>query len=701
MLLALNPKIEEVLRFPDHGTVIDGIATSAAIDTSGEMVDINGMDISSFNDGTGCLNSEHINPDHKQFVESPKDQDGQWGTIVGRIFLGKKIFAEHDCESERELWFWSQIKLPFVYIAGELFDNDGHKNAEALASIIHHYHERNLPILCRFSVEGSTVNRDGNVLKETIARKCAVTIKPCNHSAISGLVAEKGAPEEVVQKNEKYFSAFEMEYNPLILDTNDLMIKAINELLDLKKTLTLGSSNAAPGNLVGGAALGKEDVDKRMFVKRQVLAAFRDWDRVQPFEKFLKNRLPDANEEFIAKFSDIVDKSQIMKSESLNKANQTDELNSNTYLKPLSDKPKAGAKKFKGKYVNPGEVELLAGPYQGSKLKLLHLDDNYAYVQPFKSGGEKEVKVNKLNRNIEGAHFKVSKKPEALDVPNQIDANKHTDLNLTNSHEQKELVHGIDLSKEPIAKPYASTEARSKGDMAYGWYRSAHGKLAHVKPSIVYEQEDLNPKDKNYLSTSRREVIFHNIAKKYFGLGEHVPTTTLFKHPDTGLEHSAMEVVPEATHIQSKSPAHEGRDILVKEGDSGNLDKLAVMDYVMGNSDRKRFNYMVSPKTNKTHLIDNALTFNFGDKHIPQYLTDYHNFKGQDIDKTQMHPDTVQWLRSLDPFELGAELTAQGVSQDLATESVSRLMSMQSHAILGNTKKQDILFAHSRFKEGI
>lgn len=701
MLPNIHPKIEEALRFPNHGTILDGVFASSAIDTSGESIDIHGADISSLNDD-GYVNSEHLNPDHKQFIEKGKEEDGQWGTIVGRIIFAKKIFSEQDCESERELYLWEQLKLPFIYGGVELFDNENHENAKALAAIITHYHNRNLPVMVRYSIEGSTLSRNGNLLTETICRRVAMTTKPCNKSSYNNLVAEAEKPEETVKKSERYVSTFEMEYSPLIVGFEDSIAESISELLNLKKTLTLGSSNAAPGELTGGAALTKEDVDKRMFVKGQVLAAFRDWDRMGPFGKFLKHRLPDASEDFIAKFSNIVDKSQIVKSENLTKAVNIDDLNSNSYLKPLITKQPSRTKKFKGKNVSPGEVELTAGPYQGSKLKLLHLDDKYAYVQPFKAGDEHEVKVNKINRNVEGSHFIVSKKPEVLDVPNYVDANKHTDLGLTDSQEQKELVHGIDLSKDPIAKPFASTEARTKGDMSYGWYKSAHDKLAHIKPSVIYGKniDDLDPKDKDYLPTARREVIYHNVAKRFWGLGEHVPTTTLFKHPDTNVEHSAMEVVPEAMHIQSKSPGHEGRDVLVKEGDSGHLDKLAIMDSVMGNSDRNKFNYMVSPKTGKTHLIDNALTFNFHDKHVPAYLTDYHNFKGESIENAQLHPETAQWLKSLDPFALGAELTSQGVGQKLANQAVSRLMSMQSNALLGKTKKHDILFAHSRYGEG-
>jgi hypothetical protein len=42
--------------------IIDGVAAAQTIDTSGELFVVSGADISSLNDGTGVLNSEHISP---------------------------------------------------------------------------------------------------------------------------------------------------------------------------------------------------------------------------------------------------------------------------------------------------------------------------------------------------------------------------------------------------------------------------------------------------------------------------------------------------------------------------------------------------------------------------------------------------------------------------------------------------------------
>ena len=67
-------------------TYIDGIGASQNIDSSGEIVDIAGLDISSL-EVDGSLNWEH----KKDFPEQ----------LVGKILKAKKIFSEKDCEDDR------------------------------------------------------------------------------------------------------------------------------------------------------------------------------------------------------------------------------------------------------------------------------------------------------------------------------------------------------------------------------------------------------------------------------------------------------------------------------------------------------------------------------------------------------------------------------------------------------------------------
>lgn len=140
--------------------MLDGVFCSEAIDTSGESIDIKEMDITSLNDGTGTANTEHINPEDSEVKNADKKAEGHWSVIVGRVIFAKKIFKEEDCETERELEFWKNLELPFVYGAVELFDAEEHRNAQDLAAMVRHYHERKIPVVARYSIEGSTVSRE-------------------------------------------------------------------------------------------------------------------------------------------------------------------------------------------------------------------------------------------------------------------------------------------------------------------------------------------------------------------------------------------------------------------------------------------------------------------------------------------------------------------------------------------------------------
>ncbi len=693
-MLKIHPKIEAALRFPEHGTIIDGVYASQAIDTSAEVIDIRGADISSLNED-GVLNTEHNNPDKKD--------SATFSVILGRIIFAKKIFSEADCESEREVDYWRQLNLPFIYGAAELFDAEDHENAKSAASIIKHYHKRNLPVVIRYSIEGSTLERMGNNLTRTLARRVACTIKPCNRSSYSNLVAEpevKQIGDDFIEKNEKFISTFEMESLVLIEDPIEILADALADIKDLNKTLTLGSGDAAPSNLTQGAALSVEDVDgkaRKTFMKSQVLAAIRDWDGTGRFKDFLKHRMPDADPSFFERFEDATQHLHLKKVETVH-----DDTSSMHRLRDLNTKPPPGTKQFKGKHVIPGEIELTAGPYQGSKLKLMHMTDEHAYVQPSSTGGEKEHTINKLPRSKEGSLFVVTQHPAPVDLPNYIHGDKHSNLALTQHHSQKELIHGIDLAKPSQEISGGQTKGLAPEGSATGWYKNLNGKSVLVKPAFDNpKNDDLEPGSGDYVSTADRETIFHNVAKNYFGLGNHVPTTASFKHPNTKHPHSAMEMVPDATHVIPKSNSHESRDHLVGAGDTGQLDKMAVMDMVMGNADRNRLNYMTSKNSPNVHLVDNASIFNyksqFPDDDLPTYLTDYHHAKKQKFDDAHMHPEAINWLVKLDPFELGAELTAQGVHQSIANQAVSRLLSMQSEAIMGKKKTADILFAHGRY----
>lgn len=173
------------------GMLLDGIFGSEQIDSSGEILGVEGCDISSL-DVDGVANWEHL---------GPKDEGHTPSQIVGRILYAKKIFKKSDCDSEREELYWDAVgEVPYIYGVIRLYDGAGHAAAADLAAQIRDAVANDETILTRYSIEGSTLKQEGNRLLKTVARKIAVTIKPCNRTAISGMLADPNAPEGFVNR---------------------------------------------------------------------------------------------------------------------------------------------------------------------------------------------------------------------------------------------------------------------------------------------------------------------------------------------------------------------------------------------------------------------------------------------------------------------------------------------------------------------
>ena len=98
-----------------RGTFIHGIGASEHLDSSGERIVVEGIDITSLI-GDGCFNYEHKSEEASQ--------------IVGKILEAKKILKRSDCENESHEYFWDKVKMPYLYIAGELFDAVDHSGAK-------------------------------------------------------------------------------------------------------------------------------------------------------------------------------------------------------------------------------------------------------------------------------------------------------------------------------------------------------------------------------------------------------------------------------------------------------------------------------------------------------------------------------------------------------------------------------------------
>jgi len=158
------------------GLIISGIAACETIDSSGEILKIDGLDISSL-ERDGVFNWEH--------------ESKTASSIVGKILKAKKIFSDQDCVNESQKKYWKALQCPFVWVMGELFDDVGHSEAMNIAAMIRYdmkakaegKYGEDVAQLINLSVEGAKLKKEGNMVLRSIARKVSITITPCNKVA--------------------------------------------------------------------------------------------------------------------------------------------------------------------------------------------------------------------------------------------------------------------------------------------------------------------------------------------------------------------------------------------------------------------------------------------------------------------------------------------------------------------------------------
>lgn len=318
------------------GMVLDGVAAAEVVDSSGEVIEIKGLDISDFEEGHGFLNWEH-----------KSDGDGEIPGInyVGIITYAKKIFKESDCEDDRQRMYWKMVREhPYLYIVGRMFDGAGHKGAEALAAMIRDFVANGEPIWVRYSIEGNTLTKKDNVISKAIAKRLSLTVKPCDKVCWSGLLYDPQAPAGYDKKPagdldgtkdfiRDLYSRMEKsgELTPSYPKLNtgeypesaESVLRRAVDKLTMFKTLTAGTPSAAPGERTGGAALQVEDIEyrKRLW-KGQLLAAIRDYDK-KPFDRedfkayarktLEKMDLSPVDPSFVDYYADVAEKIKVPK----------------------------------------------------------------------------------------------------------------------------------------------------------------------------------------------------------------------------------------------------------------------------------------------------------------------------------------------------------------------------------------------------
>jgi hypothetical protein len=273
--------------------------------------------------------------------------------------------------------------------------------------------------------------------------------------------------------------------------------------------------------------------------------------------------------------------------------------------------------------------------------------------------------------------------------------------------EQDQLVHGINFNS---AKPINDGIGNAM------WMKSnSHPHDVVVKNASLHpnrqERGHIGPDN---LDSAKREVLFHNMARDFFGMGKYVPTTAGFSHGDDnysaqkkveGVSHPKLVDQPTGKALQFENPNHA--KTIADLHDSGELHKLAIMDNIMGNHDRHRKNYMLSDKGPGLHLIDNGTSFdyvNFDPRNVSHFhesaKSDHINGMGKKDD--QLHPEAKKWLLNLDPKKAAEAFTNHSYQQNSKHVKgfMKRLKSLQDQVKKGSYGNVERLLSNNRLSSG-
>jgi len=259
----------------EYGTFIHGIAASEHLDSSGERIVIDGVDISSLT-VDGVLNWEHKNENASQ--------------IVGKILQAKKILKKEDCETEAQKYFWDKVKCPYLYVAGELFDHVGHGAAEDVAAMLKYdkgLNKDETKALINFSIEGSTLKKEGSVIHKCIGRKVTITITPCNKMAFAEHMEEPTDKSKTMGSKEiakdilsKFRKSEQVEVEMLQKAAGEYMTQLAN-VKGIKQPKSPSRDYKKIGPSMGEQRAGKEIKPKREFTQTDAPDKLKVGDRIK------------------------------------------------------------------------------------------------------------------------------------------------------------------------------------------------------------------------------------------------------------------------------------------------------------------------------------------------------------------------------------------------------------------------------------
>jgi len=300
--------------------------------------------------------------------------------------------------------------------------------------------------------------------------------------------------------------------------------------------------------------------------------------------------------------------------------------------------------------------------------------------------------VGKLT-DVSGAQWNKDRKHTVVneEMPpengHHIFESKDTHPFMPHSAKQKKLIHGVDINKiQHNRTGWTSVWALS------GVTKNAAGVPSIVKgrmPENIVKDEGMGPEYEK-LTTAQREGLYHNLGNM-MGLGKYIPTTSVVydkvdrnRQGSAGNHYSVMEKIPGAKHYDG---GEKHKAILDKTKAKGDIDKLAIMNMLLGNTDRHGGNWMVNPK--QLWMIDHGLTFDWHGQSgrsliTPNYFKEAYRDEqndstgeDEDYDHIPAHPEAIKWLKELKPQDFKNFFKTHKVGPEFSRPLINALQSAQ------------------------
>ncbi|MDE2425771.1 MAG: hypothetical protein KGO96_07675 [Elusimicrobia bacterium] len=203
----------------------------------------------------------------------------------------------------------------------------------------------------------------------------------------------------------------------------------------------------------------------------------------------------------------------------------------------------------------------------------------------------------------------------------------------------------------------------------------------------VYEntllKQEFTPLDDIYLPLNsdfpqaKRELLFSKLAKSFFKLGKHVPNIKLVKHPQT--KEDVVLQTPFMGRLSESPMLGSDLEIIEPLLKDGTLDKLAIMDKILGMNNRHVGNFLISDEKPFIFLIHNGMAFDPEDNYnMADFLNHFNpKYPENNLSEKPLHPQVGVWLDSLNEDELADHMRKFSVPDLIIDRSIDRLRKLK------------------------